>query len=722
MLLLAPGLALYALLTQPDLMRRPKQLLIALALFAAPLSLYLYIPWRAHAQGWQMSWSHFVQHISGSEYSPALRLDEWLTSAGRRATYLRFLRDQFGALGVGLGVVGCLYLVRRHWRFALFSIVTWAAYVVFGIGYHAYYNDVNYFLPAHLVFALWIGAGLGALAGAATVAARRLSSNPHLVRLGAIAYWTSATMLPLNLAWTHLPQVDMSQTHNDLPWAEYVLSQDLPPNATILADSVKMAPLHYLTSVEKVRPDVNVVVLPDEISYVKSLEAHLVQGLPIFLARYLPNLGGSYHLRSLGPLVEVSLSPLTAPPPLAYPLEANFGDVIHLLGYDAPSLAAPRQGRLHVTLYWQPTASLTHSYHARLRLVGPSGHICWEEEGHLPVNDHYPTNAWRPGEVIPDYHHIPVAATLQPGDYRLEVGLFLPFAETGLPLDSRPTDRLTLGTITVTPTWEDRPPQPMRTQPRRITPNLMLVGVDAPEQVWPGSQAKIQLHWLALGPLPDHRPFLMLSGGDPSATPAKSSWPDQYTTSTWPTGQTMVTQHAITIPTHLSGHSATVNLDLEFQDIPISSRVARFRVKDVPAVGQKVAVNFGDQMLLLNYDLPQKALRTGELFEMTLHWQGLADMEEDYTIFVHLLGPDGRSHGQVDVWPHDGTYPTSTWPVGELIADTCRVPLDADAPPGTYHVEVGVYLLRTMRRLPVLNADGHAVDDRLIIERLTVEQ
>jgi len=722
MLLLAPGLALYALLAEPGLVRQPKRLLIALGVFAAPLLLYLYVPWRAYAQGWHMSWPEFVQHISGSEYTPALRLDEWLTSAGRRATYLRFLRNQFGTLGMALGVIGWLSLVRRRWRFALFSIVTWAAYVIFAIGYHAYYNDVNYFLPSHLVFALWIGAGVGALARVAAATARRLGCSSRCLALGTIGYWTLAALLPLRLIWTHLPQVDMSQAQNDLPWGQYVLGLDLPPNATILADSVKMAPLHYLTTVEKVRPDVTVVVLPDETAYVKSLQAHLVQRLPVFLARYLPNLGGAYHLRSLGPLVEVSLRPLTEPPPLTYPIQATFGDGVHLLGYDTPSLAVPRQGMLHVTLYWQATEPLAGSYHARLRLVGPGGHTWWQEEGRLPVNDHYPTDAWRPGEVIPDYHHIPIEATLPPGDYRLEVGLFLPFTETGLPVDGESADRVALGTVTVTPTWAGRPPQPTKTRRCRVAPNLMLVGVDAPEQIWPGDQARLQLHWLVLGPLPDFQPSLVLVGEGPAGISATSSWQGEYPTSTWLTGQVMLTQHAITVPADLAGSSGTVDLYLEPEHRLVAPRLANFRIAHLPVSGQQTAINFGNRMLLLNYDMPRQALRAGDLFEMAINWQGLADMDEDYTIFVHLLGPDGLSYGQVDVWPHDGTYPTSTWPVGTVIADTYHVSLDADAPAGAYRVEVGAYLLRTMRRLPMLNANGHAVDDKLIIEGLTVGQ
>ena len=720
MLLLAPGLALYVLLTEPGLLRQPKRLLIALGLFAAPLLLYLYIPWRAYAQGWKMTWTEFLAQISGSEYAPALRLDEWLSSSDRRATYLRFLQDQFGYLGIGLGAIGWFLLLRRQWRFALFSFVTWIAYVIFSIGYHAYYNDVNYFLPSHLIFALWIGAGVGELAKEFGAIVRHPKRGPRLAVLG-VGYWTLVALLPLRLIWTHLPEVGMSQARNDLPWGEYVLSLDLPLNATILADSVKVAPLHYLTTVEKVRPDVNVVVLPDETAYVKALEAHLAQALPVYLARYLPNLGGAYHLRSLGPLVEVSLSPLTEPPSLASPIEATFGDSIRLLGYDAPTLTAPHQGTLHVTLYWQPTAPVPESYHVRMRLVGLSGHVWWEEEGHLPVNDHYPTNAWRSGEVIPDYHEVPVGAALQPGDCRLEVGLFHPFSEANLPVNGGEAGRVALGTVTVTPGWEGKPPQPAVARRDRIAPNLMLLGVDAPAQVRPGGQARLRLYWQVLGPLPDYQPDWALWGNGLSIPPSRVPWQDEYTTSTWPTGEVMVTQHTIHVPAHLSGREFDVALKTDARPLGVLT-VAHFRVEGVPVIGQQAAVNFGHQMLLLDYDIPQQELRPGDLFEIKINWQGLADMDEDYTVFVHLLGPDGLPHGQVDVWPHDGTYPTSTWPIGEVIADIYRVPLEASAPPGAYRVEVGVYLLRTMDRLPALNADGRPVDDKLLIEGLIVRE
>jgi hypothetical protein len=132
------------------------------------------------------------------------------------------------------------------------------------------------------------------------------------------------------------------------------------------------------------------------------------------------------------------------------------------------------------------------------------------------------------------------------------------------------------------------------------------------------------------------------------------------------------------------------------------------------AISQAIA-NFDNQMLLTEVRFEAGRLEPGQPLDVTLVWQSLSDMDEDYTIFVHLLGPDGRVHGQVDAWPVQGTYPTSEWPVGEQIEDPYSVQLTPDAPSGSYQLEIGVYLLATNTRLPVLNADGIAIDDKVLL-------
>jgi len=98
----------------------------------------------------------------------------------------------------------------------------------------------------------------------------------------------------------------------------------------------------------------------------------------------------------------------------------------------------------------------------------------------------------------------------------------------------------------------------------------------------------------------------------------------------------------------------------------------------------------------------------------------LQTIAEDYTVFVHLVGPDGKLYGQVDFYPVKGTLATSHWMPGQVILDPYTVPLPADAPRGEYTVHVGMYLLATLERLPVLNTDGAPIDDKVVLTGLRV--
>jgi hypothetical protein len=132
------------------------------------------------------------------------------------------------------------------------------------------------------------------------------------------------------------------------------------------------------------------------------------------------------------------------------------------------------------------------------------------------------------------------------------------------------------------------------------------------------------------------------------------------------------------------------------------------------------AINFDNRILLLGYNLDREQIRPGEALELSLTWQCLQRMVEDYTVFVHILGKEQRIWGQEDVWPVHGTYPTNQWKEGEIIEDTHSVRLSYEVPPGEYQIEVGLYLLSTMARLPVLDEEMRPVDDKVIIEGITV--
>ena len=726
MVLLLPAVLLFVIWTEPGILRRGRLWLTLAGLFLLGLAVYLYIPlrWPALHQGHPMRLDEFVAWITGRQFSGALRWDAWLRDSGRYGILARLSLEQYGVAGLALGLIGLAWLLIRRPREGFTLLAAYVAYSFYGLNY--YVPDISVFLiPAQAIHAVWIGVGAWVLAELAV----RLPARVFSTATPAIV-WTLALLLPLSLVWSNLAAVDHSREWAARRWGEAVLRLPIAQGAAILADSDKIAPLYYLNRVEGVRPDLEPIVRGDEAGYYEELNARLSAGQTVYLARFLPNLEGSYHLRSLGPLVEVGTAPLTAPPPLDHPLDVAFGEHIRLLGFNAGALAA-RQGQpVRLTLFWQAVTPVPANYHVRLRLVSSSGRVWWESEEH-PVSGLYPTAAWKPPEVIPDYHEITPDASVPPGDYRLDVGLFPPFVRQGLPIAGSGEDYLTLGTVRLeaTPTLSTAVAHPRRA---RFGDALLLLGYDHPATARPGSEVALTLVWQWLRPGPDFELAweLVDEQGQIVAEESVPPFHGEYPPSRWPVGSTILSRHTLSMPE--TAGAVRVRLGLRTstgETIPArcgwlapatqACGLGSIRVQGSPLAAKALA-NFDGQILLLDAELGRRQLHPGETLPITLVWQGQRRMMEDYTLFIHLLDERGQLRGQIDVWPRDGTYPTSQWVEGEVFSDTYAVPLLPDAPPGAYQVEVGWYLLRTMQRLPVLDASGQATDDKVLIAGLEV--
>jgi hypothetical protein len=84
--------------------------------------------------------------------------------------------------------------------------------------------------------------------------------------------------------------------------------------------------------------------------------------------------------------------------------------------------------------------------------------------------------------------------------------------------------------------------------------------------------------------------------------------------------------------------------------------------------------------------------------KVRLVWRALTEMEHDYTAFAHLEGPGGVVWGQHDGQPAGGTYPTSHWRPGDLVADEHEFTISAEAD-GPARLSAGMYRLETMELL-----------------------
>ncbi|MCS7259502.1 MAG: glycosyltransferase family 39 protein [Anaerolineae bacterium] len=117
-------------------------------------------------------------------------------------------------------------------------------------------------------------------------------------------------------------------------------------------------------------------------------------------------------------------------------------------------------------------------------------------------------------------------------------------------------------------------------------------------------------------------------------------------------------------------------------------------------------------------DKASPTAKQGKKLMLTLVWKAHTLLSTDYTVFTHLIGPDGQMWGQWDNPPVRGTYPTSRWSVGERVFDQYAIPIDAQAPKGDYYVLVGLYEPTSGRRLVVLDADDQATGDAVRLNQL----
>jgi len=113
-----------------------------------------------------------------------------------------------------------------------------------------------------------------------------------------------------------------------------------------------------------------------------------------------------------------------------------------------------------------------------------------------------------------------------------------------------------------------------------------------------------------------------------------------------------------------------------------------------------------------------------ESLVIDLYWRAGCKMDEDYTVFTHLLGQAYNPETQGPVWaqhdsqPADGGYPTTQWLVGDLIVDRHTMIVDENAPPGLYRLEVGMYTPQNGRRLAATSRDGQPLGDRVLLDSL----
>jgi hypothetical protein len=127
----------------------------------------------------------------------------------------------------------------------------------------------------------------------------------------------------------------------------------------------------------------------------------------------------------------------------------------------------------------------------------------------------------------------------------------------------------------------------------------------------------------------------------------------------------------------------------------------------------RTEATLSDQIRLLGFEAPDMGTVDSEI-QVTLYWEAIRPPEEDYIVFVHLVGPTGQPTTSHDGVPMNRRYSTLGWKPGDVIPDTHPLPIKPDMPPGTYALRVGMYRWPSMERLLVKDGSGIELSDRAI--------
>jgi hypothetical protein len=111
------------------------------------------------------------------------------------------------------------------------------------------------------------------------------------------------------------------------------------------------------------------------------------------------------------------------------------------------------------------------------------------------------------------------------------------------------------------------------------------------------------------------------------------------------------------------------------------------------ATTQKVDAALDNGIVLDAYRIGSRTLRPGDTLDLTLVWRDAQGPTRDrWKVFTHLLDANSNVVAQRDAEPADNLRPTTGWNRGEQIEDNYGIAIPPDLPPGSYTLEIGMYV------------------------------
>ena len=248
---------------------------------------------------------------------------------------------------------------------------------------------------------------------------------------------------------------------------------------------------------------------------------------------------------------------------------------------------------------------------------------------------------------------------------------------------------------------------------------IRLVGYDTGNNpLRPGMASAITLYWQATRtPTDDYVVAVQVQDdrGKTFVTAHTTPTRDTYPSSRWQPNELVRDPQTLTLrgDTPDGDYHLIATIGNQTRDVGMIRVKGRTHYFGAPNVSIPFNARFGDVARLVGYDLntsPQNVT-------LVLYWQSLAPTPVSYKVFVHIVDNNGTLVAQQDQVPGTGMYPTTTWVKDEYLLDFMYlISLPTDLPRGNYQIEIGMYDPTTGERLPVFNAQGQAVGDRIVIK------
>lgn len=427
-LLILPPIALFILKEEPSLLRSPRFLLKALAVFLLPLSSYAYVyirgaqhpEWRGQGE-WPSAFAWFLEFLTAPQGRSEMSWTLWPPSPNYPWLALSELTWPI----MVMGIIGWSFLERNKSFLFYGTALLYFAFCYFD----RFGNWYQVIMPLYPLIIL----------GAVSFADQLLKSWPYIgIRAIMGAFLASIFVWRLVKSYPMADQSGRPDATGLVPgWA--ILANNPVPGSCIGGTYHENLALQYLMSVWGEKPKVEPVSVEEalerallgETCYLTRQALYLVPDL--CQKGFYPSSGGeNLILLRTQPVEELPKEACVRRCLQVKSVEREIIPGMKLAGY-----AAGREGdKFRVSLFWRAIQPIPVDYTISVRIS--HGSVIFQQD-HPPVWGAYPTSCWRMGEIIRDdyFLHAPdeMIGALHLIVYYFREGVPTPAGEIILPND-----------------------------------------------------------------------------------------------------------------------------------------------------------------------------------------------------------------------------------------------------------------------------------------------